>query len=83
MGDDGRYYYYHMMAKALAAAQVKSIALADGTNIDWRQDLAKKLIDLQSSDGSWVNESGRWWEKDPVLVTSYAVLALEAIYSAM
>ena len=28
-------------------------------------------------DGSWVNDNNRWWENDPVLATSYAMLALE------
>jgi squalene-hopene/tetraprenyl-beta-curcumene cyclase len=38
-----------------------------------------KLINLQKGDGSWANENGRWWEKDPALVTSYAVISLEII----
>jgi hypothetical protein len=32
---------------------------------------------------SWLNDSGRWWEKDPVLVTSYSVLALETVYRGL
>jgi len=46
------------------------------------QELAKKLINLQHDEGFWVNDSGRFWEKDPVLVTAYSVLALEFIYQA-
>ena len=38
------------------------------------------LLDLQQSDGSWVNRNNRWWEKDPVLVTAYALIALEIIW---
>lgn len=83
MGDDGLYYYYQTMAKALAAYGIKELETADGKKIDWRSDLAKKLLNLQSPEGSWVNESGRWWEKDPVLVTTYSVLALEALYGAL
>jgi squalene-hopene/tetraprenyl-beta-curcumene cyclase len=40
-------------------------------------------LDTQNKEGFWVNESGRWWEKDPVLVTCYAMLALERIYYAL
>lgn len=83
MGDDGRFYFYHTMAKALATYGATELELADGKKVDWRKELALKLIQLQDKDGSWVNTSGRWMEKDPVLVTTYAVLALEFIFSAM
>jgi len=32
---------------------------------------------LQRPDGSWVNETDRWMESNPHLVTAYSVLALE------
>ena len=35
------------------------------------------MFNLQKEDGSWANENGRWMEKDSVLVSSYAILALE------
>jgi squalene-hopene/tetraprenyl-beta-curcumene cyclase len=57
--------------------------LVNGQKIDWRKELALKLINLQQRDGSWSNENGRWWEKDPALVTAYAVLSLEMIYRGM
>lgn len=79
MGKEGLYYYYHTMAKALSSYGVENLTLKDGKSVNWRKDLAKKLIDLQNADGSWVNSSGRWWEKDPGLVTSYAVITLEII----
>ena len=80
MGADGLYYYYCMMAKAFCTYGSRELELADGRRVDWRKDLALRLINLQKSDGSWVNESGRWMEKDPTLVTCYSVLALEFIY---
>ncbi len=83
MKDEGLFYYYHTMAKALNIAGIKELELQNGRRADWRLDLARKLFDLQGSDGSWVNDSGRWWEKDPVLVTSYAVLALEHLHSSL
>ena len=39
------------------------------------EDVAK-LLKLQQKDGSWVNDNNRFWENDPVLVTSFAVLTL-------
>lgn len=77
MGAQGLFYYYHMMAKALSGYGADELVLADGTRVDWRKDLTLKLLNLQDGDGSWVNQNGRWWEKDPVLVTSYALLSLE------
>jgi squalene-hopene/tetraprenyl-beta-curcumene cyclase len=84
MGMQGRYYYYHTMAKALATYGADKLTSPEGKQVDWKADLGKKLLDLQKPDGSWSNsDSGRWWEKDPVLVTSYAVMTLEIIYRAM
>ena len=80
MGAQGLYYYYHTMAKALTVADLQKFKLADGTTVDWREKLAVELFDRQQPDGSWINkDSSRWWEDDPVLVTSYALLALENI----
>jgi squalene-hopene/tetraprenyl-beta-curcumene cyclase len=81
MGPDGLFYYYHMMSKALSAHGTENLVMSDGKEIAWATDLALKLINLQQTDGSWVNSSGRWWEKDPTLVTSYAVRTLEIIHS--
>ncbi len=81
MGADGLFYYYHTMAKALSTHGTETLDLAEGKQVEWASDLALKLINLQQSDGSWVNSSGRWWEKDPALVTSYAVRTLEIIHS--
>jgi squalene-hopene/tetraprenyl-beta-curcumene cyclase len=80
MGRQGLYYYYHLTAKGLAAAGIETLEDASGRKIDWARELSLKLINLQNSDGSWVNDTARWMEKDPVLVTSYCLLALEQIY---
>lgn len=78
IGDQGLYYYYHTMAKALSIAQMDFVETPDGKRHNWRADLAKQLFNLQKEDGSWVNDpNGRWMEKDPILVTAYSVLALE------
>lgn len=84
MGPQGMFYYYHTMAKALTTYGVDELTLENGKKVNWRGDLAMKLINLQQKDGSWINEEhARWWEKDPALVTSYAVLALEMIERGM
>lgn len=81
LGQQGLYYYYQVMAKALAAAGEPTLTAAAGEEIDWRRELGGQLVSLQEADGSWVNETARWWENDAVLTTSYAVLALEQLYA--
>ncbi len=81
MGPQGLFYYYHTMAKALAMHGVDELPTRNGRKVDWRKDLALKLINLQKTDGHWINDQhARWWENDPALVTSYSLLALEAIH---
>ncbi len=76
MGQEGLFYYYHTMAKALNLAGIQEITKPDGTKANWRLDLAKQLFNLQAQDGSWSNPNARWMEKDSDLSTAYAVLAL-------
>lgn len=80
LGQQGLFYYYHAMAKGLAAANIDRLKLKDGKEVDWRNKLSNAILSTQSPDGSWVNKNSRWWENDPVLVTAYAVLTLEQIY---
>ena len=65
------------MARALSAAALDSIPRHDGgAAIEWKRELAERLAALQKEDGSWSNSDSRYWESDPSLVTSYALLAL-------
>lgn len=83
MGAEGLYYYYQAMAKALNAAGIDKLPLQDGSLADWRKDLGGKLLTIQRSDGSWVNDNGRWMESNPILVTAYTVMALQEIYHSI
>ena len=80
MGPQGLFYYYHTMSKALSLSGITVIENEEGQKKDWRKELSLHLLNLQTKDGSWVNNNGRWWERDPILVTSYALLTLERIY---
>ena len=79
MGQSGLYYHFELMSKALTAYGVGDMELKDGKKTNWRDDVARKLINLQNKDGYWQNENGRWFEKDPVLATAYSLIALELI----
>ncbi|PWB68097.1 hypothetical protein C3F09_12325 [candidate division GN15 bacterium] len=79
LDEQGLFYYYHVMAKALAVVSDSVLTDTSGVGHDWRGELANKLISIQSADGSWVNSNGRWWENNPDLVTAYCLMALEEI----
>jgi squalene-hopene/tetraprenyl-beta-curcumene cyclase len=83
MGQQGVYFFYNILSKALAAARCDSITRNDGSMLNWRIEMANKLVSLQKTDpngrGYWENPTGRYWENDPVLTTAYCLLALEAL----
>jgi squalene-hopene/tetraprenyl-beta-curcumene cyclase len=83
MGQQGLYYYLHLMTKALTIYGIDQLPLMDGQSVDWRREVAMKLINLQNADGSWANEDGRWREHDPVVATFYAVMSLEILYRGL
>lgn len=83
LGDQGKFYYYHTMARALSAAQIDLLKLKDGRTIQWRTELGAKLLNLQKSDGSWRNDTGRWMESDDVLTTSYILMALARVHQGL
>ncbi|MBQ6926537.1 MAG: hypothetical protein IJQ73_18030, partial [Kiritimatiellae bacterium] len=78
-GQQGIYFYYTIMARALALLDVNELPPAEegGAPIAWRDQLVEKVLSLQKPDGSWANENNRWFENDSVLTSSYAVLTLE------
>jgi squalene-hopene/tetraprenyl-beta-curcumene cyclase len=83
MGAQGLFFFYNILSRCLAAADVDLVPRADGVPVDWRQDLAgtlvaRQTIDPESGHGYWVNATSRFWEGDPVLTTAYSLLALQA-----
>lgn len=78
VGPAGLYYYYHLFAKALDALGQDTITDGQGMKHDWRAELIAELATRQQANGSWVNgDSDKWLEGEPLLVTSYALLALD------
>ena len=78
LGKQGLFYYYHLMAKALVATGVETLE-AGGKTHHWARELGVELINRQEAGGFWVNDTGRWMEKNDVLVTSYCLLTLELL----
>lgn len=74
----GLYYYYHTLARALNSFDSPTITDESGKQHDWRIELINKLAQLQRLDGSWSGDA-KWMESNPILTTSYVVLALEEV----
>lgn len=83
LGAQGMYYYFHTMSKALSIVGVDFLKTKEGKVIDWRADLAGKLLGLQLGDGSWANSEGRWMESDALLSTSYILMALARVHTTL
>ncbi len=77
MGTKGLFYYFNIMSKALSLNGTDTLRTPKGEVIPWKKELIDKLIAVQQPDGSWINKNNQFWEGDAVLVTAYAVLALE------
>lgn len=78
---EGLYYLYNVMSKGMNAYGIDVLTPDQGPAFNWRVTLIEKLLSLQKTEtdgtGYWVNDVGRYSESDPVLVTAYALLALE------
>ncbi len=77
---EGLFYYYHTMARALAAYGDWAVRASNGRMHLWRHELVEQLGRMQRDDGSWANDADRWFEGYPQLTTAYAMLALQAAY---
>lgn len=81
-GLDGLYYYLVTFARAMEAWGEPRLTVklpsGDTAQRDWRADLVERLSELQNEDGSFRSVDDRWMENDPVLITAYALIALQA-----
>jgi squalene-hopene/tetraprenyl-beta-curcumene cyclase len=77
MGQQGLYYYLHVMTKALDVYGQETLTDAKGHAHPWRSEVVTRLVELQQADGTWVNSNGRYMESLPELATSYTMVALK------
>lgn len=64
-----RFYYYSALSRVLPYFPLSEREAR-------QQALVKHVVSLQKDDGSWVNESDRMRENDPLIATGLAVSAL-------
>ena len=76
VGIAGYYYYLHTFSKTLALFNQPVITDAKGLDHDWQAEMVAAIAKHQKTDGSWVNENGRWMESMPALSTAYVLMAL-------
>lgn len=81
LGTDGVYYYILSFARGLEAfghdtLEVHS-AQGSAETRHWKRDLVSRLAELQQDDGSFRTLDDRWMENNPVLITAYALIALQ------
>jgi squalene-hopene/tetraprenyl-beta-curcumene cyclase len=80
-GQEGFFYFINVLTKAMAAFGEDIFTHENGEEINWRVDVINELTRRQRIDengnGFWLNDDNRYWEGDPVLVTAYALIALQ------
>jgi squalene-hopene/tetraprenyl-beta-curcumene cyclase len=75
--DTSLYYYYMTFSKCLHVLGENQIVDSKKVSHNWREDIVKKLLELQKGDGYWVNSNGRFWENIKELTTAYAVIGIK------
>lgn len=77
LGQQGLYYYYQAMSRALRVAQQPTIVDIDNKAHNWREELIDAVASRQNASGGWRNDAERWLEGEETMATIHAVLALE------
>lgn len=80
VGTDGYYYYLMVFGRAMEAWGERVVSVQQEDMMlrrDWAEDLVTTLESLQQEDGSFRVVDDRWMEADPVLITSYSLIALQ------
>ena len=79
----GFHRYLYLMTRALTLWGTDQLRVNGGQTIDWRREMAMKLINLQNSDGSWTNPKGRQMDDNPAATTAYSVICLEILWGGL
>ena len=69
-----------VMAKALQALGQPTLVDARGRSHNWREELGRKLLDVQYPEGYWVNAADKAEMHDnKTLITAFTMQAIQAI----
>jgi len=75
--DESLYNYYYTFAKTLDALGEREIVDDKGVKHDWREDFLKKMTSIQTAEGYWVNDKGRFRENVKALSTAYVTVGMK------
>ncbi|MEO0511494.1 MAG: prenyltransferase/squalene oxidase repeat-containing protein [Planctomycetota bacterium] len=81
LGSDGQYYYYMIVGRAMSAWDEPRLTdRSRGLELErrWDVDLVNTLTLLQEPGGLFRVIDDRWMESDPMLITSYALIGVQA-----
>ena len=75
---------YWIFARFINRAGGGTLADAQGKIVDWRNDLAQKMVDSQTSatggkGGFWQDADAKSWTGQPIAATAFALLALDEL----
>lgn len=79
LGQKTLYYYYMVLARGLSAYNEDILVDAKGQRHNWREELGKKLLSLQTPEGYWVNTHPAELQTNKVLVTAFTLQAIQAL----
>lgn len=78
---EGFFYFINVLSKSMATFGRNIFTRTTGEEVNWRVEVINELVGRQRIDehgnGFWLNDNNRYWEGDPVLVTAYALIALQ------
>ncbi len=83
---EGLFYYYVSMAKTFDLLDQNALALKDGRTVDWRGELFSVLSQRAQTGEQgtfWINDTKRWGEAIPQLVTAYSLQALARLKASL
>ena len=73
------YYYY---AASLAQSSLESWSIKQGDKeVTWRKALSESIRSMQQPDGAWINRVDLVRENEPLVATSFAMIALAKLES--
>jgi squalene-hopene/tetraprenyl-beta-curcumene cyclase len=81
-GCEGKDYheYLHLLAKALSTLGIEELHRPGQAPIDWPRELALKLVNTQTSAGTWANPNS---SEDPIATTIQALLTLQIAHAQL
>lgn len=70
----GHFYDYFVVARTLSTVGEPTLATSAGVSHERAGEVSRRLMPLQREGDSWTSRDTGWWESEPILASSYALL---------